>query len=224
MKKTFHYKLEDLLPIGEFLLDNLSKDIDAFNRFSPVFTPEYRASIKTKISVCKELISSSTITKELKSTTHQLYDKSKNLRLKVNVLEGYLKLGADTLDIAVEDFGLKNIRNNISRNNTEGVVVNVQKSLTAVKRNQQVLEAKGMKPELITEIETQTLEINVLNVKQNNLTSDRNRLTQSNIELFNDLWDSLQPILKTAKAIYRGVDDVKLKDYTVSQLVKRINN
>ena len=41
--------------------------------------------------------------------------------------------------------------------------------------------------------------------------------------MFNDLWTSLQPILKTAKAIYRVVDETKLKDYTVTQLVKRIN-
>jgi hypothetical protein len=29
--------------------------------------------------------------------------------------------------------------------------------------------------------------------------------------------------LDAARAIYRGVDDVKLKDYTVLQLKKRIN-
>jgi hypothetical protein len=48
-------------------------------------------------------------------------------------------------------------------------------------------------------------------------------MTEKNIYQFNDLWDSLQPILKTAKAIYRGVDEVKLKDYTVTQLTKRIH-
>jgi hypothetical protein len=37
-----------------------------------------------------------------------------------------------------------------------------------------------------------------------------------------NLWN-LQPILKTAKAIYRCVDDVKLKDYTILKLRKQIN-
>jgi capsular polysaccharide biosynthesis protein len=95
--------------------------------------------------------------------------------------------------------------------------------LSTVKRNQSVLETKGLRPELITDIENQIAEISALNVKQNDLMNDRNRLTKQNIEMFNDLWESLQPIIKTAKAIYRGVDDVKLKDYTVAQLMKRLN-
>jgi hypothetical protein len=169
------------------------------------------------------VISSSTLTKELKFVTQQLYDKSKNLRVKINVLEGYLKLGTDDLDIMVEDAGLKSVRSNITNKNTEGLVLNVQKMLTTVRRNQPALEAKGLKPELINEIESQTQEINALNVKQNDITSNRNRLTKQNIGQFNDLWESLQPILKTARAIYRGVDDVKLKDYTIRQLRKRIN-
>jgi hypothetical protein len=220
--KTFRYKIENLPPIGEFLLNNLGKDINDFNNFSPVFTPEYLESLRNRINICKEIISSSLVTKELKALTQRLYDESKALRIKVNALEGYLKLAGTELDIAIDDFGLKNIRNDISRNNTEGLVMNVQKTLAAAKRNQTALETKGMKPELIADIETQTREINNLNVKQNELISDRNRLTKSNIDLFNELWDSLQPILKTAKAIYRGVDDVKLKDYTIRQLMKRI--
>jgi hypothetical protein len=220
--KTFRYKIENLPTIGEFLLKNLDKDIDDFNNFSSVFTPEYLAAIKNKIYICKDIISSSVVTKELKALTQHLYNESKALRIKINAVEGYLKLAAKELDIAVVDFGLKNIRNDISRNNIEGLVMNVQKTLIAIKRNQAVLESKGLKPELITDIETQTREINNLNVNQNELISGRNRLTKTNIDLFNDLWDSLQPILKTAKAIYRGVDDVKLKDYTIRQLVKRI--
>lgn len=30
-------------------------------------------------------------------------------------------------------------------------------------------------------------------------------------------------VLKTGRLLYRGVDDVKLKDYTLAQLLKRIN-
>jgi hypothetical protein len=221
--KKFPFKIEELVPISEFLLNNANKDLNDFSKYSLVFTAEYLALIRQKANACKDVISSSTLTKELKFVTQQLYSKSKNLRIKINALEGYLKLGADDLDIMVEDAGLKSVRNNIVNKNTEGLVLNLKKMLTVVKRNQLVLEAKGMKPELISEIESQTQEINALNIKQNDITSDRNRLTKQNIGQFNDLWNSLQPILKTAKAIYRGVDDVKLKDYTILQLRKRIN-
>jgi hypothetical protein len=42
--------------------------------------------------------------------------------------------------------------------------------------------------------------------------------------LFNDLWKTLSPVFETGKALYRGVDEAKLKDYTVTQLVKRIDH
>jgi hypothetical protein len=221
--KKFPCKIEELPTIGEFILEREVKDSADFSCYSSLFTPEYLTTIKNKIVACKELVASSTVAKELKAVTQQLCDKSKRLRIKMNVLEGYLKIGVKELDILLEDVGLKSVRNDITRNNTEGLILNVQKALTAVKRNQPVLETKGLKPELIGDIETQMQEIDLLNVKQNNLISDRNRLTKANIELFNDLWDSLHPILDAAKALYRGVDDVKLKDYTVLQLKKRVH-
>jgi len=41
--------------------------------------------------------------------------------------------------------------------------------------------------------------------------------------IFNELWDMTSKVINAARAIYRGVDEVKLRDYTVSHLVKRVN-
>ncbi|MDR3245769.1 MAG: hypothetical protein LBT50_04985 [Prevotellaceae bacterium] len=221
--KKFPCKIEELPTIGEFILECVRKDFADFSSYSFLFTPEYPEIIQKKIVTCKELVASSTVAKELKAVTQQLYDKSKQLRIQMNVLEGYLKIGAKEMDILLEDVGLKSVRHNITHKNTEGLILNVQKALTAVKRNLPALTATGLKPELIGDIEKQMQTIDALNVKQNNLISERSRLTKANIELFNDLWDSLRPILATAKALYRGVDEVKLKDYTMLQLKKRIN-
>ncbi|MDR0604698.1 MAG: hypothetical protein LBG80_10385 [Bacteroidales bacterium] len=223
MKKTFYYKIEDLPVIGEFLLDSLTRDIEDFNDFSSMFTADFLRAIGVKINSCKGFISSSVITKELKKVTQDLYYKSNILRLKLNMLEGYFKLGANDLDIQIENVGFKSVRNNITRHNTKGVLSNMQMIMTIVKRNQSVLTEKGLKPKIIKEIEMQIHEINELNMIQNEMITKRNKLTEKNIGMFNDLWTSLQPVLKTAKAIYRSVDEDKLKDYTVSQLVKRIN-
>jgi predicted DNA-binding protein YlxM (UPF0122 family) len=208
--------------LGGFVVNSAEKDIDDFNHYSPVFTVDYFVPVRAKIEVCKELVKSSTVTKELKVTTQQLYDRTDDLRGKLNALEGYLKLGADSLDIAVKDFNLKAVRMAISRRNIEGVISNTKTALVAVKRNLPVLESKGLRQTLIDEIEKQTQEINSLNEKQNDLTSKRNRLTDENLDKFNDLWESLQTIINAAKAIY-SFDKVKLKDYTIAQLLKRIN-
>jgi hypothetical protein len=220
--KKFRCKIEEVPVLGEFIVNSAEKDINDFNNYSAVFTINYLATIRAKIEVCNELIKSSIITKELKSVTRQLYDKSKKLRVKLNALEGYFKLGADNLDIAVKDIDLKSVRSDISRHNIEGLILNMKVILNIVKRNQAVLETQGLQQKLIEQIESQLQEINSLNEKQNEFISKRNRLTDANIEKFNDLWKSLQPILNTARAIYKGVDEVKLKDYTITILKKRI--
>jgi hypothetical protein len=140
MTKKFQGKIEDLLVLGEFLMSSLKKDLDDFSSFSSVFTVDYITGIETKIKSCKELISSSSVTKELKTVTKQLYDKSKSLRVKLNILEGYLKLGSNDLDVTVEDVGLKNVRSDITRYNTEGLVSNMQKTINVVKRNMSVFQ------------------------------------------------------------------------------------
>jgi hypothetical protein len=222
-KRLFKCKSEELPVIGEFLLSSLRKDLADFSSFSPVFTESYIQSVEVKISTCKELISSSTVTGELKAVTGKISDSTSRLRVKLNILEGYLKLGAAELDIAIADAGVKGVRSAISRGNIEGVTANTRKLLTAIKRNSPALEAKGMNPALPVDIETQIQEIDALNVRQNELLGTRNRLTGENIELFNDLWTSLHPILETAKALYRGVNQTGLNDYTIARLRKRIN-
>jgi hypothetical protein len=216
-------KIEDVPMMGDFVVSSAERDINDFNGYSAKFTIEYLATVKSKVDVCKELAKSSTITKELKSVTHQLHGTTKNFRIKLNALEGHLKLSANNLDIAVEDFGLKKIRSNITRSNIEGFLSGIKTSLVAVKRNQPALEAQGMKPVFIDEIETHLREINLLNVRKNELISKRNRLMSDNINRFNDLWSNLKLIMNTAKVIYQGVNEVKLKDYTVAQLKRRVN-
>jgi hypothetical protein len=222
-KKTFPVKLEELPVIGEFILRALKKDLKDFSSFSSVFTTGYLTSVESKNTVCKDLLGSLTTGKELKAVTQQLKEASAGLRTKLNSLEGYLILGAAELDISVADAGLKAARSAISKGNTEGVIATVKKILTVAKRNLPALEARGLNTQLTGDLEAEIEKIDSLNLRQNDLISERNRMTEKNTCQFNDLWDSLQPILKTAKAIYRGVDEVKLKDYTVTQLTKMIH-
>jgi hypothetical protein len=221
--KKFSCKTEEVPVIGEFLVSNAERDINDFGNYSSIFSANYFASVRSKIEVCKELVKSSAVSKELKDVTRQLYGRTKTLRVKLNAVEGYFKFGTNNLDIAVEDAGLKNVRQDITKHNVEGLLSNMQTVLTAVTRNLPVLEMQGLKHTLIDEIKTDLKEISMLNERQNLLMSKRNRLTVENIQKFNDLWSNLKLIMDAAKAIYRGVDEVKLKDYTAAQLRKRIN-
>jgi hypothetical protein len=60
-----------------------------------------------------------------------------------------------------------------------------------------------------------------LNETQNGKVSERSRLSDGNIKEFNRLWNLIELVTISARAMYRGVDDVKLKDYTISNLIKK---
>jgi hypothetical protein len=222
-KRLFQCSISDLPVLGEFLLESLGRDINDFSNYSPLFTTSYSDSIRAKIVTCREVTRSWIFIKELKSVTETLYSSIKALRVTINPVEGYVKLAAASLDVAVDDVGLKEVRRSIGRGNAETLVPAVAELLSTLRRNIAALQAVGLQESVLTAIEEQTAAIDALNVKQNELESRRNRVTEQDIDVFNDLWFALQPILETGRALYRGVDAAKLKDYTIAQLKKRLH-
>jgi hypothetical protein len=223
MKKTFYYKVEDLPLIGEFILNSLRRDINDFNKFSPIFTPNYLKTIEMKINTCKDFISSFEMARELKTVTQQIHYKANILCMKLNVLEDYFKTASNDLDIFPSNMIFKITKNNIAKHNTDVLLLNMQIIMATIKRNQSVLTVKGLKPKIIKEVENQFHEISKLYALKNDMLNDYNRLMNKSIGMFNDLWENLQPVFKTARTAYQNVDETKLQDYTATQLMKRIN-
>ncbi|MDR2120464.1 MAG: hypothetical protein LBP64_06285 [Tannerella sp.] len=221
--KRFPCKIKEVPVIGALIVSFFERDMKDFKKHSPVFNSGYPAIITAKISACHAQIASFATTRELKVTTWQLHEKAMHLRSKLNSLEGCLKLSARNTDADVNEIGLKQVRREIYRHNVKGVVSKLKPALITIKHNQPLLEAAGLKTSLIDEIESLLREIISLHEKQNRLTLRCSKSTKIDIERFNDLWDSLQPVLTAAKTIYRGVDKAKMKDYNVSQLKQRIN-
>jgi len=222
-ERKFKCKVEELFFISEFVMQSYKRDIEDFERFSPVFSHELVDVIREKLEKCKGVIFSSVIIKQLKATTEKLEKTLSELRKPLNLLEGYLKLAEKDLDIPVKSMGLHEIRKQISLKNTEGVVICMYKLLTPVERNINALIEVGMNETLLEELRKINQIISSLNVEQDELMSQRNQLTEENMVLFNELWDSFQPILKTAQALYKLDNPVKMKDYTITQLLKKLN-
>lgn len=223
-KKAFQCPIEDLPTIGEFIIESVKKDLGDFSSYSPVFTPAYLSNIELKIVACRKRVRSWAVIQELKATTELLNLTTQSLRVKLNFLEGYIKLSANELDVPTASMGLAAVRKSISHGSTESLIDAIEEMMIPVRRNISVLESKGLKESLLDEIEYIRERTNQLNLRQNELESERNRLTQENIEMFNELWQMIHPIFETGKALYRGTNAAKLKDYTLAQLIKRIHH
>ena len=222
-KKKFHCKIQDLPIITGFVLESLVKDLLAFGEYSNIFNIGYVQSVRAKRLICMELIIPAAIRKQLKNISRDLQKSNADLRLLFNKVEGYVKLAGNALDVEGSDVGMKEARLEISKGNVEGVINSTNSMVTTLRRNETVLFVYGMNTALLDEVAEKVELIDSLNNQQNSLMSDHGRLAHTNIAIFNDLWADLSTILITAKAIYRGVDEIKLRDYTMSHLIKRVN-
>lgn len=223
-KKRFNCKMEALPVIAGFLLESYNADFELFIQYSPIFSPQFVLGVKEKQAICYQSAKPTDVLRLQKVVTTKILDQSGKLRLTMNQIEGYLKFAAADLDIAVKDFPLNKIRSGISKSNVEGVLDNGRNLITYLKRNEGPLVAKGMKPEMITSLTTELDNIERLNTNQNVKKNERSRTKVVNIKVLNELWDDLDIIMKAGRAIFRGVDNVKLKEYTMTSLIKRVHN
>jgi hypothetical protein len=223
-EKKFNCKMEAVPVVTGFALQSMENDKVDFMAYSPVFADPFMADIQSKQTLCMDLIKSSDVVRQQKAITKQISQKLGEFRVSLNPVEGYLKLAGKTLDIEVADFGLNNLRTAISKGDVEGFISDAKSLFLHLNRNEAALQAKGMRPETVATLTIQESEIRQLNLQQNDLKNRRTRVANDNIKDFNDLWDMLGTILNAGRAMYRGVDDAKLKEYTLANLLKRVHN
>lgn len=222
-KKKFPCRLDELPAIGRFVLDSFRKDLADFSGFSIKFSPSYQATAEQKLTECNELVMAGSVTKELKAVTVSLGVSIKKLSLLLNRAEGYVKLVESGLDVDASDMGFKEVRLKINKGDVEGATSFGRELAKSMERNQMVLQSVGMPLQMPSDIAILVQEIFDLNALQNTKISDRGESSDGNMAVYNEFWEIISTIMTTAKALYRGVDDVKLKNYTMTQLIKRVN-
>lgn len=220
--KKFNCKVESLPVMGSFLLLSFSNDKQQFIAYSPVFDDPFEAGFKAKVQLCSEMISTENVVKLQKSITVQLSDRLGDLRPLLNPIEGYIKLAGKRIDILPSDFGLKQARDGISNKSPEVTLTALKSIVANLTRNKAVLETVGYKEETVTLLNAIAADVTQLNEQQNVLKNKRSRDQVDVIKEHNALWDIMNKIFSAGRAIYRGVDDVKLREYTFSHVKKRV--
>lgn len=224
MEQTkFRCKIEEVPVIAGFILQSLTADLAVFTDYSPVFDEAYVQNIRAKLNYCLELERSDIKIQQLKTVTAQLVGMERGLRPLLNKLEGYVKMAADGLDVPADSFGVGVVRNAIARGNDEGILASLQTLQKNIGRNQAALQAKGLKPDVAESLAAAAVEIDRLNNEQNSLMNERNQTTAANVKDYNELWSLITPVCDAARSLFRGVDEVKLKQYTIAALIARVN-
>lgn len=223
-KRKYPCTKAEVPAIAVYLVGMVHRDLDDFVEISDTYDEDYLTTMLTKASQCNDLLSSDIITQEIKFITRDLKETSDEFRLKLNRLEFYLNSADGTMSAHADGMGLQLLRDRINKGTTESVVAAGRALLTNVNRNLIQLKAVGLKDALIDEITSRLDKIEKQSNAQNLDISSRNRNTDTNMVVFNELWEMNRKVLATGRALYRNVNAVKLKDYTLTAILQRISS
>jgi len=223
-KKKFNCKMQDIPVMIGFLATSLERDKADFISFSPLYADPFLANLRDKQNECYEIVKAADVLKHQKVVTTQIDTTLNQVRIFLNKTEAYLKLSKKNLDIEIDDFGIKATRVGIAKYDIEKTISEGRSLVNNLKRNATTLNTVGLKQTGIDEVATVINDLNTLNEKHNALTNDYSRAADDNNALLNEAWELMKMICSTGRALYKGIDDVKLKEYTLSNLQKRVYN
>lgn len=225
MPERFKCRHEELPFLGRIVHSLFNRDKSDFTTFSPDYVDVFGTTFETQNNVVMELVTSKKITAEIKKLTQKLGAHFKHGRNLLNKLERYarkaLKSGL-ALTISPDDFGFKEARKDINKKNDEGVIKYLKLIQSNFNVNLQILETKGYTVAIQTEFDTLIKELSDDSVAQTMKKKEREVYIKNNIDEFNKLWDIIDDVLKSGKAIYKEKDPSKVKDYTYAQLIKTV--
>jgi hypothetical protein len=220
--RSFNCKDGELPVMCGYVAFSLKRDAEEFNRYSPKFNAEYIADFETKTSAVSELLSPVLETAELKGITTRMYAVINGLLDPLNRVKGYLKLAKDTVPVSATDFGLTLLRKKVSTKDAKGILQGLQLVNANLQKYKEPLSAQGLTEELISVFTTSAGFIAADNQKPYEIVSRRKDLVRTNVGLLNDLYKQLSEIMEVGKILYKGNNIVKLKEYTFSELLKKV--
>jgi|GEM_PF-1057945 len=225
-EKKFYCKAGHVPMALRMALKSWSNDREAFKSYAPaIFSDDFLANAEAKIASYEQLLKAQDVRKQQKTMTNvSIPGLMKEIQLQLNGLEGYVNMSAATLDIQREDVGLDKVRQALHAKDVAAVGATANSMMVHLKRNEAVLREKGLKPELTASFVANVTQLQELKSLQNELKNKTGRVTSSNIAEGNELWDILTTICDAGAGIYKGKDDVKMKEYTISAILKRISN
>jgi hypothetical protein len=221
--KVYGCKDEELIFICGFTASSVERDLADFTAYSPKLNQGYLIFFKGNIATATDVIMPRSLVLEQKTITARLYATMDGLIEPMRHLTGYINLSKSAVTISVADFGFTPLRAAINSRDAEGAFKSLQAINANVAKFKAVLIEQGLTEEFAAALIAAAASITEDKQKQYEIDAKRRNLLQANIGLFNDLYAQLTEILSVGKILYKGKDPVKLKEYTFTELMKKVN-
>jgi hypothetical protein len=140
----------------------------------------------------------------------------------LNWLKGYIEMAGKTLTISVKDFGINQTRDALRKMDIEGVIKGLHTVNGNIVKFKTILSTQGLSEDLATRLVNDAISISKDRQQQYEIQANRKAILQDNVETLNTLNDKIAEIQKVGKILFKATDPVKLQEYTLADLLKKV--
>jgi hypothetical protein len=220
--RNYPGKDEELSAMAGYLEFSFVRDQADFRNFSTKFSDEYLQAYREKTLAVRELFFSAIETTKLKEATNLLYSTLDEVNIKLNHLAAYHSMAGKAIPGGVKLFGISSFHQKVNSRDAEGAI----KALRVVNGNivqyKAPLQEQGLTDDLILQLKQAETTLFDANQLQYQIISRRKELVQANLGLLNDLYETMVEICKVGKTLYKTTNALKLQEYTIAELLKRV--
>lgn len=225
--RLFRCRLDELGPLSDMVQAMFSTNEADFGKASPDYAdPDFLGGWNKAKKAFDKVVPTGVHQALGKESTQTVAAVAKNLRDPLNWLNIRLNKAAQkkALTVAVDDFGLGQVRNEISTHDLEGLdgALNHLLQLVQDPQNLAALTAQGHAPTDTKALADARQQLNGFNTARNQHQNAGLELTEENLVAGNALWHYLSDVLGTGNLMYKETQPKKARTFTLATLKKRI--
>jgi len=223
-KRLFPCRIDELPIIGGYIQISLVRDVADFLPYKKYATPYPGDYLAEKLLV-EEAIAPVIYINQMKVVTLNILNGCYGLRPLLNSAEIFFNSAGSLLDVLPKDMGQSQVRKQVNRDDTPGVLLALKNLNQNIANNSLVLIDAGMTLIMQEALVTAAATIKTNNDLRNSLMSTRNAATDGNMILFNNFWSVyVSPTRTTGALIFKTSNAAKYKDYVVAQMMARMRH
>ena len=220
--RNFSFKDIEFIVVCGFTLISFLRDILLFRKYSPKFTDVYGTALQAEIDAAKELVEPQSEMVEQKAITDRMHTTILALPEALNWIKGYIEMAGKSMTISVKDFGINETKDAIKKMDIEGVIKGLHTVNTNIVKFKPILTEQGLSEELATRLAGDAISIGNDRKRQYEILTNRKAILQENVGTLNVLHTKIMEIHKVGKILFKGNDPVKLQEYTMTELLKKV--
>ncbi len=221
--RKYNCKDEELSTIGGYVITSIRRDQAKFVAYSPKYNNEGIMAFEQENNAVDELVNPKTEIADLKVITGGLYASIDDIFDKAKRIEGYIVMSKGEVPISAKDFGITALKQRTHSKDAEGVLQNARLVLANMKKYQEPLAKQGLTTAMVDRFAADIAAISAGNQKQYDMVGNRKAIVQANLDVLNALSEKIKDACTVGKILFRGNAE-KLKEYTFTELKKRVRN